>query len=419
MHFDCIRPFISYVTRQLIELTAASMRQPSTFELNKAVVGYSHEQGLCRRLVGAPFLLPLLSVRRRLGDMRGGLKRWVTETITIYRRCKDCGATSYCNSNIYSQRRYGPQLSAFIVYNIIQLHISQYKLSDVIQNLFGLPLSQQTINRIKRRAAEYYACTLSSIKRKLTSGGLIHADETQVGIKGKSSYVWTFTSMEEVIYLWTEARDGIAAHEFLQPFNGVLVSDFYSVYDSVACAQQKCLIHLIRDLNESVLKEPFNEELRQLAQDFGHLLRPIVAEIDRVGLKKRFLRKYQTAVIEFFKVTSGRAYKTDQAKKLQKRLGRNSTKLFTFLEHDNVPWNNNNAEHAIKSFARLRDIIDCHSNEAGIRDYLVLLSISQTCEYRGIDFLTFLRSGETDLEAYTTSSKGKRSTCISHIAPGD
>jgi len=31
--------------------------------------------------------------------------------------------------------------------------------------------------------------------------------------------------------------------------------------------------------------------------------------------------------------------------------------LFTFLEHDGVPWNNNNAEHAIKAFVRLRNII--------------------------------------------------------------
>ena len=35
----------------------------------------------------------------------------------------------------------------------------------------------------------------------------------------------------------------------------------------------------------------------------------------------------------------------------------NRERLFTFLRYDAVPWNNNNAEHAIKSFARLRDIM--------------------------------------------------------------
>jgi hypothetical protein len=68
-------------------------------------------------------------------------------------------------------------------------------------------------------------------------------------------------------------------------------------------------------------------------------------------------------------------------------------KLFTFLEHDGVPWNSNNAEHAIKAFARLRNLIGAKSSQKGIRDYLVLLSISETCRYKGMNFLEVLRSG--------------------------
>jgi hypothetical protein len=39
----------------------------------------------------------------------------------------------------------------------------------------------------------------------------------------------------------------------LKDFKGVLVSDFYSAYDSMDCPQQKCLIHLMRDLNDDML----------------------------------------------------------------------------------------------------------------------------------------------------------------------
>jgi hypothetical protein len=65
-----------------------------------------------------------------------------------------------------------------------------------------------------------------------------------------------------------------------------------------------------------------------------------------------------------------------------------------------VPWNNNNAEHAIKSFARLRNVIGANGTPKGVREYLVLLSISETCKYKGISFLDFLRSSEMDLEAF-------------------
>lgn len=77
--------------------------------------------------------------------------------------------------------------------------------------------------------------------------------------------------------------------------------------------------------------------------------------------------------------------------------------MFTFLVHDGVPWNNNNAEHAVKAFAMLRHTIAGVTSEKGIRDYLVLLSICQTCKYKEVDFLDFLRSEEKDVEAFANS----------------
>jgi hypothetical protein len=73
-----------------------------------------------------------------------------------------------------------------------------------------------------------------------------------------------------------------------------------------------------------------------------------------------------------------------------------------------VPWNNNNAEHAIKAFALLRNVIGPNSTPKGINEYLVLLSISETCKCRGVDFLSFLRSGELDLDSLANSTRGGR-----------
>jgi hypothetical protein len=87
------------------------------------------------------------------------------------------------------------------------------------------------------------------------------------------------------------------------------------------------------------------------------------------------------------------------------RLQRERDKLFTFLKHDGVTWNNNNAEHAIKAFARLRSVIEGLSNPKGIEEYLILLGVCQTCKYSGLDFLAFLRSGETDIGAFAARQR--------------
>lgn len=270
--------------------------------------------------------------------------------------------------------------------------------------MFGYPLGQTTINRMIQRTVERYRDTYEEIRQRLSHGKLIHADETHVSVKGKDSYVWVFTSMEDVIYIWSETRESSVAIEILKEFEGVLVSDFYSAYDSAACSQQRCLIHLMRDLNSYIYKEPFNQEIKQVVQEFATLLKPIIDTIDRFGLKARFLRKHKLAVIRFYDAFLCRKYNTELAEKVQARLKKNRTRLFTFLDYDNVPWNNNNAEHAVKAFAALRKVIDGSTNERGIRDYLILLSIYQTCTYRGIDFFEYLRSGEKRIDGYA----GKR-----------
>ena len=126
----------------------------------------------------------------------------------------------------------------------------------------------------------------------------------------------------------------------------------------------------------------------------------MVATVDRFGLKAYHLRRHKLAVSRFYRTLSGRDYKTDVAAGYKKRFEKNRDKLFTFLDHDGVPWNNNNAEHAIKAFARLRNVIGANGTPKGVREYLLLLSISETCKYKGISFLDFLRSGEIDLEAF-------------------
>jgi hypothetical protein len=110
----------------------------------------------------------------------------------------------------------------------------------------------------------------------------------------------------------------------------------------------------MRDLNDDIHQEPFNLEAREIVRDFGVLLAGIIDTIDRFGLKTRFLKKHKVAVTQFYNGLLIRKYDTELAKTVQKRFTKHRDKLFTFLEYDNVPWNNNNAEHAVKSFADLR-----------------------------------------------------------------
>ena len=118
--------------------------------------------------------------------------------------------------------------------------------------LFNFDLSKSSLNNMKASVAGYYAETKRKILEHIVRGTLVHADETRANIKGKSGFVWVLTSNKEVVYVLADSREGEIVQKLLAGFEGVLVSDFYTAYDSLGCVQQRCLIHLMRDLNDEV-----------------------------------------------------------------------------------------------------------------------------------------------------------------------
>ena len=130
--------------------------------------------------------------------------------------------------------------------------------------------------------------------------------------------------------------------------------------------------------------------------------------IVRRGLKRHFLKGYRREVDKFYQGMSKKQYQSEAALKCRARFDKNREKLFTFLDHDGVLWNNNNAEHAIKAFARLRRGFEGLTSTKGIEEYLILLSVCQTCKYLGLDFLDFLRTGEISIQAFAEIQPRRR-----------
>lgn len=208
--------------------------------------------------------------------------------------------------------------------------------------------------------------------------------------------------------MYRKSREGNFLADLLKGFRGVLVTDFYAAYDSQECLQQKCLIHLMRDFNNDIQSHPWDEELKTLACLFGKLLREIIATVDLHGLKARHLQKHRPDVDRFFDSLAAAEYRSELAEGYRGRLLKNREKLFTFIGRDGIPWNNNNAEHAVKQFAYYRELADGLFAETGLSDYLMLLSVRLTCKYKGMSFLKFLLSRQSDIDLFGREGARKK-----------
>jgi hypothetical protein len=362
-------------------------------------------------LCGSSRMSPRKRYQRLVIDLKPsgvGIKRWVTRYTVKGHRCGDCGRISSGDEYLaVTAHKYGPGLCSWVVYSSVSQRQTSEAMAEALSDVFRIRVPLGSLADIIKRAADRYRATYESLLATLRSGQLVHADETKARTKGSSKrrYVWAFADPQTVVYVYSPTRDGDTPRDTLAGFRGVLVSDFYAAYDSLNCPQQKCLIHLVRDLNDDLAKYPFDEELKEMTGRFAGLLQAVVGTIDRFGLTKYHLHKHKQDVDAFYAAVSAAAYQSEISRHYQRRFLKFRDKLFTFLDHDGVPWNNNNAENAIKRFVSRRKLVGATLSEDGLRQYLLLLSIYQTLRYRGLSFWRFLLSGETDIAAFTAKSR--------------
>jgi predicted RecB family nuclease len=300
------------------------------------------------------------------------------------------------------KERFGHNLASWAIHQHVANRITFENLATTARECFSLPIDFRQLYEFKDRLARYYSITYKKLMEKLVCGPLLHADETTMNLQKGKCYVWVLTNMEEVVFIWRPDRNASFLHELLREFHGVLVTDFFTGYDSLKCSQQKCLVHLIRDLNDALLADPFDEGLKALGTTFGELLRSITVTVDRFGLKRKYLKRHKGEVASFFGEVANRVFESEAARTLHKRMLKYRHQLFTFLDYDGIPWNNNNAEHAIKHFAKYRRLVNGRVRTVGLKNYLELLSLYETCRYKEIGFLGFLVSKRRDIDLFAT-----------------
>lgn len=224
------------------------------------------------------------------------------------------------------------------------------------------------------------------IQREALDSAVLHADETGWRVNGKTHWLWCFTTNRLTYYMIHFARGHPALLEFfIAEFAGILVSDFWGAYNAVICAlRQTCLVHLLRDLKQV-------EKYKSTAHDwpaFAKTLRRLLGDAIRLWRARADL---PAATYASRRVRLGQRLQTlidtpwqnGEARRLIKRLRRHQHDLFTFLDHEGVPFDNNHAEREIRPAVIIRKNSYGNRSEAGADAQAVLMTIFRTLKQRG------------------------------------
>ena len=315
--------------------------------------------------------------------------------------CKTCGVT-YIPPAIFNlcKRSFGDGVRAWVTYQRIALRQPWEAIVQMMDDMFEESMTAAAAVYCVERMANKYAPTEALLLQRLKESLFIHVDETRINIQGTNYYVWVFTDGIHVVFRLSATREPTIVHALLDGYAGVLVSDFYAGYDSVKCKQQKCLAHLIRDINAALWDNPFDGELERFASGVKDLLLPIFQDVERFGLKRRHLSKHKPRVEAFYSnIIDQGSYESDVAQTFIARFSRYRESMFRFLDEDSIPWNNNTGERALRHLAVQRKISNCFFKDFAPK-HLLLLGIAQTCKFQGKSFLKFLLSGEMDVDIF-------------------
>jgi transposase-like protein len=132
--------------------------------------------------------------------------------------CPVCRAYTPGPKEFWDRTTYGRNLAAFSIFEIIELCVSQRSVTETLNRLFGFQMDEIVVRRFKERGAEYYRETRRRILAEMVEGNVIHANETRIRLHGTTADVWVFSTFHEVVYFFSETREGSLVQSALDGF---------------------------------------------------------------------------------------------------------------------------------------------------------------------------------------------------------
>ncbi len=262
------------------------------------------------------------------------------------------------------------------------LGLTTRQIAEVLNYHLGLELSRGGLTKMWRRLSGTLRPWYEQIREQALRSGVLHGDETGWRESGKTHWLWAFATVDATFYMIDRSRIAAALKKFFcEEFAGTLVTDFWGPYNAVACSRrQVCLVHLLRDLKHvEQYKQPgrhwppFAKKLRRLLGDAMRLKKNDELADESYASRRAHPRAAGR--------TDPRAWE-DPRPSADQRLRRHRDDLFTFLDHDDVPFDNNHAERSIRPAVVMRKNQYGNRSASGAETQALLMSIYRTLQQR-------------------------------------
>lgn len=269
------------------------------------------------------------------------------------------------------------------------------------QETAHLTVSTGALAQGVQRLARWLSVDAEELLKQLRVSPVIHADETGWKITGQNHWLWAFVTDRLAAFTVDRSRGSKVPLAVLgSQYSGVVVSDFHNAYNLLPGHQQKCWVHLLRELHRCGQRDASagyaqaHRGLRRIFRDACRLNR------HRSRLPPTSFQQKRSLLSQRLWQWGTQPYATASLKRLAKRIRQRHAHLLTFLDVPGLSADNNHAERLIRPHVILRNRSYQSRSPTGAQTHAQLMSLVQTLQ------LQDRAVGETLREAYLRHRHG-------------
>lgn len=315
----------------------------------------------------------------------------VKEYLVEVKQCK-CGREheGLCS---YGQRvQYGEGLKSLLVYLNQYQFIPAQRIQEMIQDLYGLSVSDGLIFSSTENCFNNLSETLATIKQELVESRHIHNDETGVRSEGKTQWVHS-ASNETLTYYAIHSKRGNEAMDdigILPQFRGVSIHDRWASYDKYHCTHALCNAHLLRDLkfvHEEMNRNWAEEMIGLLQQGNQRKKQEILTPHWTTRASNKMDSIIQKALQQEPEEKTEKRKRGRKAKNKSVRLLHvfrdKKEQILLFLRNKSIPFDNNLAERDLRMIKLKQKISGCFRSKRGAEIFCGIRSYISTIRKQG------------------------------------
>jgi transposase len=317
--------------------------------------------------------------------------------------CPSCGTENLGEMPKEATNRcvYGAGLHAFIVLLSNLACVGMKKISKILSDVFGIPVSTGTIANANAAFAANSINILKEIKGKADKTPFLQKDETGMNLNGKNWWLHT-ASTPEFTYITAHpcrGKEGIDDNVNLDDYAGILVHDFWvSYFKYEKCLHAMCCAHLLRELTWVSENTPqtWAAQMIELLLEMK-LVKEKYLDAEKIELSRYYVNKFADEYVRIIALAETEAPLNPDSRKQTKP--RNLLERFTnyhdeitrFAHDFNVPFDNNLSERDIRNAKVKQKVSGAFRSNDGIKNFAKTASVIGTAIKQGLSVFDTLK----------------------------